>query len=1501
MMVVVRATLAAVSVLCLLGQCFAQASALPHRGSLSHSQTVVRKQNGQRKPLTIFMCHMCLVLPAGIHALQSNHRQLVEQVSTLPATGSSGAATSFVLPTDFITAKPSPALSTRAASSHSERHVCVDVADWSDILGERCADYEAQGWCGTTENNELAPTDGVHAGISASVACCACGGGEWVESTTSAPVAAPQTTLVAAFVETTLSAPDVATTLADDAGATLADERTVTMQPLPNVTVEACDTYPCGPDPVEVFSWSSPVSVVAFVEANVDQFHFTLLAANGSVVWHHAGSSRFASFTPSDIRVMPSEEYQLHASVDLADGRSAEAFSATSVSFASSPSLHGAAAEWISGTAAANWFQIVVDATDATRLHYEYFVADTHGGWKYLAADGPNATVIIAVPSTRNFTLGITINNEFGSSVSCENCLTLAARSSSNSSSTEIATDALQLVRSNAATTGLLLAAIDAVGTDPSTTETLLEVLSEAMYTNDTVLSQDIAVVNAAVKAGAVDELAHVLEVIGDRITSANAADSSLSLYLDTLDAYSSALATQANALDGVAQMDAYLSAVCSASQAGSVPDGEVSEFAQQDSVALSCASSEGIVAVEAGAASVLASVDGVSTVAVSTWNGTMNATNTTTFLSAIHGVHIEGGRQAGDAIDVEAAMTLKLSLASSTDAVGSAIREALSCVYYDEPTGTWSDRGVVLRGLEFGDDASLRVMCSSSHLTLFTVGDSSATAKIVNSKIASFADRIDSMNNVNLLDDGTAINWSVMGVFIGSSVLFVVVIAIAKIKGRKAAVNRGRLTFQQDGQLAKPSVMGSRQYEAVLRRWVSGSDTAKFVVFDLLTSNAVLGLLFHWEHEAVVFGRADKSVILFGAVLMTFVSSAFLFDPDESVDDDSLLALWLVTAVLTNVLLLPVQHFLPYMVSNVNSLSTLTRTPTTLLKREMRRVSCWKASRRRKHNNNKIGRATSLMTWVAPASKNGGPGDEWHAYDDDIVHVSTKLHFLHCAVNLPSTSVVGQRHTQLDPKRTRAAHSGVMRFQRLFRSKMRLKRVVRDLEFHAWYNDLRRHRHVLAMLSSSVLLVLAAFTLTICLFLSCAFDDEQSLMWVGDVAQSLVVQVFVTDPTITLMVIFTKLLVSWTLLRIGKKRVKKKLKEQENELETQILTVSTRVEIAAAKARALSAIAGGVAAVVERERAAKTVAKQKCLAALEGIAVAKTHITQMRQTTVRPKKIEVETWDTRESELNVKEQRTRGSLHAIDAALDILGGGHQNARKELHQAQRMIAKLKLKLAKIAKDKLSLRHERAMVDDSRVSNTPSRTVLPIRAVASADHELEPAAARSAMPMLRQAVRLCEEISLIDSKPKEAPVVVRSPTKVDMPESRDRQHSRRRRRRQWRRRKAARATGGDSSFQRRFGHAMGTKRETTRRRSRSMTWGEIRTLQRALKAKAAKEAARKQKASRPFQRARRGRKNVETLSPKAVQVILKRRERRRQLLERRASDASITLDGEEFNI
>ena len=255
--------------------------------------------------------------------------------------------------------------------------------------------------------------------------------------------------------------------------------------------------------------------------------------------------------------------------------------------------------------------------------------------------------------------------------------------------------------------------------------------------------------------------------------------------------------------MDGVASLDNYLESVCVSNEAGDVPDGELTSF-EGESDSLSCASTEMVVAVDAGAADIVTSVDGLSTVTVTAWNGTLNVTNGTALLSAVHGVHVTSDEEVMETTDVGAGLNLSIDILADRDDDSEALRKSVSCGYYKETHGVWSERGVVLRGLDVavgGGHVVVSVICANSHLTLFTISDES-------------------------------------------------------------------------------EMMRSGEYEAITRRWIGFGEGVKLLVLlEVLTTNTFLGLLLSWDHEAIVFGRADKAMTLYGAVLMTFLSAAFLFD----------------------------------------------------------------------------------------------------------------------------------------------------------------------------------------------------------------------------------------------------------------------------------------------------------------------------------------------------------------------------------------------------------------------------------------------------------------------------------------------------------------------------------------------------------------------------------------------------------------------------------------------
>lgn len=122
-------------------------------------------------------------------------------------------------------------------------------------------------------------------------------------------------------------------------------------------------------------------------------------------------------------------------------------------------------------------------------------------------------------------------------------------------------------------------------------------------------------------------------------------------------------------------------------------------------------------------------------------------------------------------------------------------------------------------------------------------------------------------------------------------------------------------------------------------------------------------------------------------------------------------------------------------------------------------------------------------------------------------------------------------------------------------------------------YKDCKVDRGRLTVINASFLVILAAFTMMICLLLSAAFDDDQCVLWVQKVMQSIAMQVLVTGPLIGLVVLCVKIFVSWLLLRSNAHtRSARRLAELEEQVQQ---TKHRRFEIAA-QLRRLAADADG-------------------------------------------------------------------------------------------------------------------------------------------------------------------------------------------------------------------------------------------------------------------------------------------------------------------------------------
>lgn len=1099
----------------------------------------------------------------------------------------------------------------------------------------------------------------------------------------------------------------------------------------PTITVNLCYQFPCDPSAVDVWAWEQEIIVVVQAEDG-GYFHNVTLAlqtSNGVVVWLKTDGG-ISSFVPKDVGVSAATAYELHVSVSGV-GVSSSAVVRDLV-FAAPPALHNISVQLHGGSAALTSFDIIVNATDVVELSYEYWLSDQNQQWSYLAAVGSH-NVTVDVPSTRDFVLKVVVTNTYGSSSACESCPLLSAALKQNAS--DVVANAMALATR---TPSAMISSIDAGGN-------LLDVLAlfESSM-NASEVSVQVVILSELVRHGVTDGVLSFLGALQPQMEHADAG--SVSLYVTAMDQYAATLEAKDKPLEGVSTLDEYLESVCAAQEAGTIPDGSATAFDGQ-SYSFSCASSLGAVSVEAGAVQFITSVGRVSTVTVTAWNSTLNGTlNGTNLLSNVHGVHVTDGEGAlAESVDVEGGHTIAISGMVFAEVV----RKSAACQYYDVHAQQWSERGVFLRGLAFADSMRAPVaMCATSHLTLFAVADEFASVKVLEDKVNKLVQRVSAINAVNLLGSEAVMNWPILGTFAFVTGAFALTVAIAKRAGRPSAIEAGRRVFRKFGELKRPEVMSSLEHEALLRRWIGGRRAATMLLLEVLTTNPFLALLFHWEHEAIVFGRADKAVTLYGAVLMTFISSAFLFDPDDTGTADFALTLWsvLVSAGLANVLLLPLQYILPYMVSNVNSLSTFTRVPMNLLEREWAKLKRpFSCQRRRKVAKCHEGcaQAQVVLHWLTLSSQRR---NATRLGSDDspipLDAVPTELKLFNCTVKVHTTGpAIGDKHRDaLDQVAvTSEIEKAIRNFQRHIKHSLVRRNAARDTEFNAWYHQLRRERRALGSLSAGVLVILTSFTLLMCLLLSGAFEERETLLWLEDVGKSIAMQTFVTDPALGLVLLLLKLFTNWLLLRAATRRVKAQLAKKQAALDARKARALDEFEVAAAKSAALHVVAAADPEAIRTEKQHKESLKAKYKLSLQDIAIAKIELTAIQGFATRRRQGDTAPLASQKADLDNRDMQARRALRAIEAALEVLNSHPDDANDELRDAQLVLTRLQARLDKIEHAKWHLRQKQARLNRegktahhnvrARTSPTKGSVVVPLVSLSAGE---EPSADRETL-------------------------------------------------------------------------------------------------------------------------------------------------------------------------
>ena len=1209
--------------------------------------------------------------------------------------------------------------------------------------------------------------------------------------------------------------------------------------------VSVCYSFPCDGDPVDAWALHRDVVVIgdALGAGDVEQVELSLQTTDGFTVWSSSGSL-IASFIPAEVGVRSDVRYVASVRA-LVDGVWAQNVSAE-LEFSSPPVLHDVEVQWVNGTASLNSYQVRVNASDVTDLTYEYWLVDTTSDWRYQVAFG-GSQVLIDAPSTRSLELQTIVTNAYGSSVACEECPWIY--NTSAQTSVEIVSSAKELANKSLA---VLISGVDAGGDADEFLQMFVD------NTNASAVSLEIVVLWELVEHGASQGALVAFDELNTRI---NAADSAtLAVYAAALDTYASLAIDTENGVDNVQDLDEYLESVCVSEEAGSVPDGTATAF-RGESFSLACASTLDDVVVEAGAAQFVTSVDSLSTVTVTAWDTVPNTTTAeAALLSTIHGVHVTSSDgELEETVETVAGHTLALGGVGNV----SVLRKSASCQYYDPALARWSQRGVYLRGLSM--DNSMRgatVICSTSHLTLFAIGDESASLKVLEDKVSKLVNRVAAINDVDVFAGDAQVNWPILGSLGIITVVFVGIVAFAKHSGRRNAVDAARHVFRKFGVLQRPEVMGSLEYEGLLRRWIVGAHAAKLLVLELMTTNAFLGLFFRWEHEAIVFGTADKAVTFYCAVLMTFLSSAFLFEPNDEASNDVLLVLWstFLSAVLTNVLLLPVQHVVPYMVSNVNSLTTSTRIPSSMLQKEFARfrgrICCGsrkKPSRQRSRRD--IIKARVVLHWLTLMTGTDAATRSNTCTSHEAVPTALKL--FRCNLSMVSAAHLLTKAEKLrfaGIKMTPSTLKALITLQWSVKRYLEQRNASRIVEFETWYLKFQRERRTLAWLSAGVVVICGAFTLVVCLLMSGAFSEAETLLWTEDVAKSIALQVFITDPALGLLIVTGKLVINAAILSAARRRKLAHLESRQRSLNADEVETLSDINVVEARSKALELMAAADSSSINEERRKQRLMKANCETTLERIAVTK--VSLERSVSDKGHKLSSQRRSAKLALIHKEEASTRRALKPIEAVLRVLDGDRQRQAGELEEARLSLAKLHRKLSHIQRNKKRMRSAREKLQDK--PRVKKNAVMPVhtpdtRHPGMADDTDGPETPRAAMPsVLTPSMRSPTQAALARLTSTTAPRITP------------------RRTRRTRRRSGALTVPRTQTATFNLRSAPGRPKPSFRPR-RKMTWAEIKELQQKLRAAAASDN------TFALRKSRTG------MSRKAIKIILERRARRQKLL------------------
>ena len=478
-----------------------------------------------------------------------------------------------------------------------------------------------------------------------------------------------------------------------------------------------------------------------------------------------------------------------------------------------------------------------------------------------------------------------------------------------------------------------------------------------------------------------------------------------------------------ASAIDGVAGssgtdetyslLDDAVESMCGSLMLGDIPGTNV--LLSQEHTSMSCSviapgeMSAGLDDADAGlSVSVVVPPHSNSSFVVSVTVWGLESQTNSSLLSNIQSVSVVGSDgslvQSFDDSVQDGGFEMSINVAVTDNSTTTALRRQLRCTFWEN--GEWSSRGVVLLGLEVfvnidtstnsPDGLGVAALCLTSHLSTFTVTDESALVDKVEDQFESLSTRISQLDDVNLSEAGSVISYPILVFFGVASTIFLLTIVITKLRARKTAAAEAKRVFQRFGVLERPQIIGLHEIDSIVRCYTTPKEAWGLIALDIVTVNPLLAPFFAWSHEAIVYNRSDKAFILYSQIMISCIVMSLFMDSGVSAEEVAGNASWtsdvamhalldtlmdiFVQSFVAQVLLAPVKYFLPFMISNVNSIRSAAGDATRNFLGHLRSLMSGKRSKKVGARHRSIRRSGAKQVQSIVVDKWQKVCGAWHA-----------------------------------------------------------------------------------------------------------------------------------------------------------------------------------------------------------------------------------------------------------------------------------------------------------------------------------------------------------------------------------------------------------------------------------------------------------------------------------------------------------------------------------------